>query len=198
MGTGRIENKDLKEFANKRSNALVNFFKNRIKRNSSVTPVQEADEVTHEFDTLVFGNDEQKLDFSFAKCCNPIPGDRVFGFTTVSDGIKVHKKDCPNAISMQSNYAYRIIKATWIDSSEKEFRVSLHIQGIDNVGLVNELTKIISSNMNVNIHNINFKGGKGLFDGDVTISIKNTKQRSRLIKQIEKIDGVKSVKRLSK
>ena len=198
VGTGRIENKDLKEFANKRSNALVNFFKNRIKRNSSVTPVQEADEVTHEFDTLVFGNDEQKLDFSFAKCCNPIPGDRVFGFTTVSDGIKVHKKDCPNAISMQSNYAYRIIKATWIDSSEKEFRVSLHIQGIDNVGLVNELTRIISSNMNVNIHNINFKGGKGLFDGDVTISVKNTKQLSRLIKQIEKIDGVKSVKRLSK
>lgn len=198
VGTGRIENKDLKEFANKRSNALVNFFKNRIKRTTTVTPVQEADEVTHEFDTLVFGNDEQKLDFSFAKCCNPIPGDRVFGFTTVSDGIKVHKKDCPNAISMQSNYAYRIIKATWIDSSEKEFRVSLHIQGIDNVGLVNELTKIISSNMNVNIHNINFKGGKGLFDGDVTISVKNTKQLSRLIKQIEKIDGVKSVKRLSK
>jgi len=198
VGTGRIENKDIKEFANQRSNALVNFFKKTIKRGTSQGALKEADEKTHEYDTLVFGDDEQTLDFSFAKCCNPIPGDQVFGFTTVSDGIKVHRTDCPNAISLQSNYAYRIIKAVWVDSSEKEFKVNLGITGVDNMGLVNELTKIISSNMNVNIHNIKFEGIKGLFQGEVTISIKNTKQLNRLIKQIQKIDGVKSVKRFTK
>ncbi|MGB0776604.1 MAG: RelA/SpoT family protein [Flavobacteriaceae bacterium] len=198
VGTGRIENKDIKEFVNQRSNALVNFFKKTIKRGTSPGALKEADEKTHEYDTLVFGDDEQTLDFSFAKCCNPIPGDQVFGFTTVSDGIKVHRMDCPNAISLQSNYAYRIIKAVWVDSSEKEFKVSLGITGVDNMGLVNELTRIISSNMNVNIHNIKFEGIKGLFQGEVTISIKNTKQLNRLIKQIQKIDGVKSVKRFTK
>ena len=198
VGTGRIENKDIKEFVNQRSNALVNFFKKTIKRGTSPGALKEADEKTHEYDTLVFGDDEQTLDFSFAKCCNPIPGDQVFGFTTVSDGIKVHKTDCPNAISLQSNYAYRIIKAVWVDSSEKEFKVSLGITGVDNMGLVNELTRIISSNMNVNIHNIKFEGVKGLFQGEITISIKNTKQLNRLIKQIQKIDGVKSVKRFTK
>jgi GTP pyrophosphokinase len=197
VGAGRIENKELKEFANKRSNAFMNFFKNKIKRSKNTKAV-DSEEVTHSYDTLVFGDDEQTLDFSFAKCCNPIPGDKVFGFTTVSDGIKIHKTDCPNAISLQSNYAYRIIKATWIDSADSEFKVSLKIRGLDNMGMVNNLTQVISSNMNVNIHHINFDGNNGLFNGDLTISIKNTKQLNQLIKQIEKIEGVKSVKRFTK
>lgn len=197
VGAGRIENKELKEFANKRSNAFMNFFKNKIKRSKNTKTV-DSEEVTHSYDTLVFGDDEQTLDFSFAKCCNPIPGDKVFGFTTVSDGIKIHKTDCPNAISLQSNYAYRIIKATWIDSADSEFKVSLKIRGLDNMGMVNNLTQVISSNMNVNIHHINFDGNNGLFNGDLTISIKNTKQLNQLIKQIEKIEGVKSVKRFTK
>ncbi|MGB0837577.1 MAG: RelA/SpoT family protein [Flavobacteriaceae bacterium] len=197
VGTGRIENKNLKDFASQRSNALVKFFKNRIKR-APAENIQEAEEVTYQYDTLVFGNDEQTLDFSFAQCCKPIPGDSVFGFTTVSDGIKVHRNDCPNAISLQSNYAYRIIKATWVDSSQKEFKVGLKITGLDNVGIVNNLTKVISSNMNVNIHNIHFEGVKGLFQGELTVSVKNTQQLNRLIQQIEKIEGVKSVKRFTK
>lgn len=197
VGAGRIENKELKEFANKRSNAFMNFFKNKIKRSTN-TKALDSEEVTHSYDTLVFGDDEQTLDFSFAKCCNPIPGDKVFGFTTVSDGIKIHKTDCPNAISLQSNYAYRIMKATWIDSADSEFKVSLKIRGLDNMGMVNNLTQVISSNMNVNIHHINFDGNNGLFNGDLTISVKNTKQLNQLIKQIEKIEGVKSVKRFTK
>ncbi len=93
---------------------------------------------------LVFGADHDKLDYKLSNCCNPIPGDEVFGFITINEGIKVHKKDCPNAISLQSNYAYRIIMAKWIDSSQQEFKAILHITGMDTMGLTNKLTKEIS------------------------------------------------------
>ena len=103
---------------------------------------------------LVFGADQDKLDYKLSNCCNPIPGDEVFGFVTIGEGIKIHKKDCPNAISMQSNYAYRIMQAKWIDSSEQEFRAILKITGMDTMGITNELTKVISNQMSVNIQSI--------------------------------------------
>ena len=92
---------------------------------------------------LVFGADQDRLDYKLSTCCNPIPGDEVFGFVTINEGIKVHKKDCPNAISLQSNYAYRIILARWIDSTQQEFKAILNITGMDTLGLTNELTKVL-------------------------------------------------------
>ena len=102
------------------------------------------------------GNDEEKLDYKTAPCCNPIAGDKVFGFVTINDGIKIHKKTCPNAVSLQSNYDYRIIKAKWIDSSQEGFTVNIEITGIDTIGLLNEITKVISENMNINMKRLNF------------------------------------------
>ena len=100
----------------------------------------DKDEVIDNYDSLVFGNEEERLDYKMSQCCNPIPGDKVFGFVTINDGIKVHKKDCPNAISLQANYAYRIMKAKWIDSTKQEFKAILKIHGVDHVGMVNEIT----------------------------------------------------------
>ncbi len=118
----------------------------------------EKEEVVDKYDSLVFGNEEERLDFKIYQCCNPIPGDKVFRFVTINEGIKVHKKDCPNAISLQANYAYRIMNAKWIDSTKQEFKAIIKIYGVDHVGLVNEITQIISGNMNVNIHNLNIIG----------------------------------------
>ncbi|EAQ48991.1 MULTISPECIES: RelA/SpoT family protein [Leeuwenhoekiella] len=195
VGIGTIDNKMIKEYAASRSSAIVSFFKNKIRK----TPVAEnvdKDEITDKFDLLVFGKDEQKLDYTLAPCCNPIPGDKVFGFTTVSDGIKVHKQNCPNAIQLQSNYAYRIIPAKWIDSSAQEFRADLELTGIDTLGLVNHVTREISEHMHVNMRGLNFTTNDGVFKGNITVIVQNKKHLHRLIENLKKINGIDKVIRL--
>jgi GTP pyrophosphokinase len=198
MGNGSIDNTQLKEFISKRSNAFVNFFKNRIKRSSTTPDFIEKDEVVDKYDSLVFGKEEEKLDYKMSQCCNPIPGDKVFGFITINDGIKVHKQDCPNAISLQANYAYRIMTAKWIDSSKQEFKAILKIYGEDHVGMVNEITQVISRNMSVNIHSLNIYGNDGIFEGKITVSVKNKTQLEKLSDSIKKIKGIETVERIHK
>lgn len=196
MGNGSIDNIQLKKYASQKSNALVNFFKNKIKRSTAAPIDIQSNEVTPKYDMLVFGKDEEKLKYSFAKCCSPIPGDQVFGFIAINDGIKVHKHNCPNAVSLQSNYAYRIITAKWIDSSQQGYKAKLNITGIDNIGLVNDITRIIYKNLNVNIHELNISGNEGFFQGKITVHINNNKQLNNLIQQIKKIDGIEKVERI--
>ena len=199
VGIGAIENQQLKDYAAQKSNTLINFFKNKIKR----SPNTAADDIhkqvlSSNYDMLVFGKEQDKLDYKLSSCCNPIPGDDVFGFVTINEGIKVHKKDCPNAIALQSNYAYRIMQAKWIDSTQQEFKAILNITGMDTLGLTNELTKVISNNMQVNIQSISLNGDAGIFNGQVTVIVKNNSILKKLIDNIKKIDGVEKVTRLNK
>jgi GTP pyrophosphokinase len=196
VGVGAIENQKLKDYAAQKSNTFINFFKNKIKRSASTPSLEIHKQVLNSnYDMLVFGNDQDKLDYKLSTCCNPIPGDEVFGFITINEGIKVHKKDCPNAISLQSNYAYRIIQAKWIDSSQQEFKAILHITGMDTIGLTNKLTKVISDNMNVNIQSISLSGDAGIFNGQIAVIVQNNTILKRLIDNIKKIDGVDKVTR---
>ena len=196
-GIGAIENQQLKDFAAQKSNTLVNFFKKTIKRSPSTQPDQiYKNEISKKFDMLVFGAEQDKLDYKLSTCCNPIPGDDVFGFVSINDGIKVHRKDCPNAISMQSNYAYRIIQAKWIDSSQEEFKAVLKIKGMDILGLTNNLTKVISSQMNVNIQSISLSSEAGIFNGQVTVVVQNNTILKKLIDNIKKVDGIDKVTRV--
>ena len=155
MGLGNVDNQKLKDFAAEKSNAFINFFKKKTRKQQSQEDVNK-EEITQQYDLLVFGKEEEKLNYKLTSCCSPIPGDKVFGFVTVSEGIKVHKNNCPNAVSMQANYAYRIIKAKWIDSSQQEYFTDLTISGIDQLGLVNNLTNVISGNMHVNMRKNKF------------------------------------------
>ncbi len=198
-GIGTIENQQLKDYAAKKHNTLVNFFKKTIKRTPTATSDQVLkNEISKKFDMLVFGAEQNKLDYKLSSCCNPIPGDEVFGFVTINEGIKVHKKDCPNAISMQSNYAYRIIQAKWIDSSQEEFKAVLKITGMDTLGLTNELTKVISNQMNVNIQSISLSSEAGIFNGQVTVVVQNNIILKKLIDNIKKVDGVDKITRVYK
>ena len=194
VGIGTIDNKDIKDFATSRSNVLVSFIKNKIRRSPQQNATQ-GDDVTDNYDQLVFGDDEQKMDYKLSACCNPIPGDEVFGFTTIKDGIKVHKKNCPNAIQLQSNFAYRILKAKWIDSSQEEFSATIKLTGIDDIGLVSVITGEISKNLNVNILNIAFSSNDGVFEGKLVIKVKNNSILTTLIERLKKIDGIDKVKR---
>lgn len=195
VGIGVIDNEKLKEFASSYHNAFINFFKNRIRK----TPVPkdiDKDEITVKYDMLVFGKEEERLNYKLSQCCNPIPGDEVFGFVSVNDGIKVHKKNCPNSISMQSNYAYRIMTAKWIDSSQEEFSVDIQLTGIDNLGLVKDITKIISGNMHVNMRNLNFSADGGTFKGKITLVVKNNNILKRLMDNLKRVEGIDKVTRI--
>ena len=199
VGIGSIENQQLKDYAAQKSNTLMNFFKNKIKRSPSTADKDiHKPVINNNYDMLVFGSEQDKLDYKLSTCCNPIPGDDVFGFVTINEGIKVHKKDCPNAISLQSNYAYRILQTKWIDSSQQEFRAVLDITGMDSLGLTNELTKVISNNMNVNIQSISLSGQAGIFNGQVTVIVQNNTILKKLIENIRKIDGIEKVTRVNK
>ena len=196
-GIGAIENQQLKEYAAKKSNSLVNFFKKTIKRSPGTSSEQiQKNEIRKKYDLLVFGTEQDKLDYKLSSCCNPIPGDDVFGFVTINEGIKVHRKDCPNAISMRSNYAYRVIPAKWIDSSQEEFKAVLKITGMDVLGLTNELTKVISNQMNVNIQSISLSSEAGIFNGQVAVVVQNNTILKKLIENIKKVDGIDKVTRV--
>lgn len=194
VGIGTIDNIALKQYNASRSNALVSFFKNKI-RKPSISENLNKEEITTNFDLLVFGKEEDKLEYKLANCCNPIPGDPVFGFVTVNEGIKVHKKDCPNAIQLQSNYAYRIISAKWIDSSQEEFRAVINLNGLDNLGLVSEITKEISNNLHVNMRNISFDSHDSVFQGKITVIVKNKTILKKLMTRLKKINGIDKVTR---
>lgn len=197
VGIGAINNQQLRDFAALKSNTLVNFFKKTITRKSSTDEDKiQKNEISKKYDLLVFGAEQDKLDYKLSPCCNPIPGDTVFGFVTINEGIKVHKSDCPNAISMQSNFAYRIIPAKWIDSSQEEFKATLKITGMDILGLTNELTKVISNQMHVNIQSISLSSEAGIFYGQVTVVVQNNTILKKLIENIKKVDGIDKVTRV--
>ena len=195
VGNGIIDNQKIKDFASNYNNAFLNFFKNKIRRSPNPEDVQK-EEITTNYDMLVFGSEEEKLSYKLSQCCNPIPGDEVFGFISVNDGIKVHTKNCPNSISLQSNYAYRIISAKWIDSSQEDFTADIQLTGIDNLGLVNEITKIISDNMHVNMRNLNFSTDGGTFTGKITLVVKNNAILKKLIHNLKQIGGIDKVARI--
>ena len=195
VGINTIDNPMIKKYAASRSNILMSFLKNRIRRKTKEIDLNK-DEITLKYDMLVFGNDEEKLEYKLSPCCNPIQGDTVFGFLTINDGIKVHKINCPNSLSLQSNYAYRIINAKWIDSTEQDFTVKINISGIDTFGLANNITKVISDNMNVNMKKLNFETNSGVFSGSITMSVNSNNYAIKVMDKIKKLNGVEKVKRI--
>ncbi len=195
VGIGTIDNPMLKEFVASRSNSFINFFKSKMKKSVNTEDLNK-DEITNKFDMLVFGKEEETLEYTLSVCCNPIPGDEVFGFLTINEGIKVHKKNCPNSISLQSNYAYRIMPAKWIDSSQQDFTAVIKLEGIDDLGLVNNVTKVISSNMHVNMKNLSFDSDGGIFTGKITLEVKSRTILKKLITNLKKINGIDKVSRI--
>ena len=194
VGIGTIDNAKLKKFSSDQNNRFLNLFKRKTPKSTSSSFVDE-DKITNKFDQLVFGKNEEQLEYQLSPCCNPIAGDDVFGFVTVSDGVKVHKNECPNALTLRSNYAYRIVNAKWIDSSQDEFSVKLQLTGLDDLGLVNKVTQVISNTNNVNISRMSFDSNDGTFEGHVLLKVKNNALLKKMIKQLQNINGVHKVVR---
>ena len=193
IGIGSIDNKKIKSFASD-YNSYIGYFKRRIGSNNKADKKLDSTDFI-KFDKLVFGKEKELLEYSIASCCNPIPGDKVFGFISVKDGIKVHRQDCPNSISLRSNYAYRVISANWIDSDNHEFNAQIEINGIDDIGLINSITSLISNSMNVNMNKISFETNDGTFSGFVSVEVKNKVILNKLLKKLKSIEGIEKVSR---
>ena len=201
VGLGVIDNKKLRQYARETS-GLVNYFKSRIVKSPYArTKLDVKNKSKNESNLnveLVFGNDEQQLDYTLSKCCNPLPGERVFGFITTAEGIKIHRHDCPNAVMLQSRFANRVMKATWITTENAKATVNIEITGADRVGLVNDVTKIISGDLNINMKAISFSVDDGLFTGQLTIEVADKVGLTDTIDNIKALEGINSVNRVGK
>lgn len=189
-------------------NTVVERYQEHVQREQAPTnrtPLQSAEAFEHDYlqerhsqvssDVLVIGSDLKGLDFQLAKCCMPVYGDDVFGFVSVSGGIKIHREACPNATSLRQRYGYRIVKARWAGKGESTYGVALRVVGNDDLGIVNNITSIISKDERITIRNLKIDSHDGLFSGLLTLMIKDTSMLERLIKKLRTIRGVKSVER---
>ena len=190
---GTYDTTDLKKYADSKS-ALKNFFQ-RFRKSSNINTAYE-ESPTSDLDLIVFGKDEEKLNYSFAKCCTVIPGDKIFGFITISDGIKVHNDNGPNAINLRANYDYRVMPAKWVNEQRYSSRVRIQIEGIDRKGLVNDITEVISNAMNIDMKSISIESNDGIFLGTITLEVKNKSQLEETLKQLRNVLSVTQVKRL--
>ncbi|AQX07052.1 RelA/SpoT family protein [Elizabethkingia meningoseptica] len=190
--SGVLDTSDLKKYVDGKgmiSNLLQKFRK---------TPKQEfvAQEPASDLDMIVFGKDEQKMDYSFAKCCSVLPGDKIFGFITINDGIKVHNENCPNAINLRANYDYRVLTAKWVNAERFTNRAKIEIEGLDRQGMINDISTVISNNMNLDMKSFSIESNDGIFTGNIVLEVKNKTQLDQTLKQLKDIKNVTKVRRL--
>ncbi len=152
--------------------------------------------VTSNKEELIIGDSNDRLDYKLAPCCNPIPGDDVFGFITINDGIKVHRNNCPNAKQLRANYAYRILKTKWKSKESLAFLTGVKFSGMDNVGLVNQITSFISKERNVNMKSISFESEGGVFEGKIMLYVDDKQHLHHLISHLKKFDGIEKAERI--
>lgn len=194
VATGKIELKDLKEYL--ASEKEVENRGSDYKTNDGQHIEALLNKVKGpESDILLIGEDLQKIDYTLAACCNPIPGDDVFGFVTVNEGIKIHRTNCPNAAQLMANYGYRVVKAKWNRQQELTFLTGLHIVGIDDVGLINNITKVISNDFKVNMRSITVDTNDGIFDGSIKVFVNDKEHLDELILNLLEVKGVTGVTR---
>ncbi len=147
---------------------------------------------------LIIGDKISNVDYSIASCCSPVPGDDIFGFITINSGIKIHRTSCPNAVALMASFGYRIIRARWAHQKDKEYEVSLSIEGTDRVGLVNDITKVISNQLQVNIKSISINANNSIFHGEISLIVKDRDEIKNLIDNLNSIDGILKITRKEK
>ncbi len=200
VGQGYVKSKRLNDFRDWKNRREKQHTFNRNKENALPKPSPSPDldklQQVPKSEALVIG-DESALQYTLASCCKPMPGDDVFGFITIHDGIKIHRTDCPNSVSLMSQYGYRIIKAVWKSQKEQFFQVELKIVGNDRIGLVRDVTQFISGDMKVNISAIDVGiTDEGIFEGKIKLFVRNKQHLQTLLDEIRDIDGVESISRV--
>ncbi len=192
IAKGKIDLNKLREIEN------VNGILQLEKKSTAPKDKHELDvypKINKKEDIIIIGEDFKNIQYKLAKCCNPIPGDAVFGFITINEGIKIHRNNCPNAEHLMSKMAYRCVKAKWKKEDLVSHLASLRLIGIDDVGIVNKITEIISNQHNVNMKSISFEANDGLFEGKIKVLVYDREHLDLLTQKFELIEGVKRVER---
>ena len=192
IAKGVIDISDLKEFVDDKG-VIKAKAPQRIETKSLEQMVQN---IRGSSDMLVIGESLDKIDYKLSPCCSPIPGDDVFGFITINEGIKIHRTNCPNAIQLMSNYAYRIVKAKWTNQHQIAFLAGVRMTGIDEVGVVNKISKVISSELKVNMRSISIESNDGIFEGTIMLFVHDTHHLDKLIQKLKEIHWILTVSRI--
>ena len=188
IGSGKIDHVEIKKFRLVKKDLAKGFFK-RILSPISEKRIQKPRDRSST-DQLLIGEDLNKLDYTLAQCCRPISGDDVFAFITINEGIKIHRSNCTNAPELIANHGYRILKARWSTTREGSFLVGLKIIGTDRIGIISDLSNIISSELKVNMHSMSLNTNNGIFEGLIELYVDHTFHLDRLMDKVEKISGV--------
>lgn len=191
IAKGKIDLSRLREIDN--THGILSIEKNHLPKTKKDTDV--ISKVNKKDDEIIIGEDFKNIQYKLAGCCNPIPGDNVFGFITINEGIKIHRYDCPNAEHLMSKMAYRCIKARWKNTALKENLAAITVTGIDKLGIVNRLTEIISNQHNVNMKSISFETDDGIFEGNLKVMVYDTEHLEQLMRKFEQVEGVQRVVR---
>jgi GTP diphosphokinase / guanosine-3',5'-bis(diphosphate) 3'-diphosphatase len=195
VGNGTISVSDLKRFKDyKPASPLKNRDQAEVRDVRTIEQEINKAKDRHE-DTLLIGEDMDVVEYKLAKCCTPIPGDDVFGFVTVNEGIKIHRTTCPNATELLANHGNRVIKAKWTSQYEVAFLTGLKVVGTDRVGLINDVSKVISEELKVNMSSLSFKTDQGIFSGEIMLYVNDTRHLEMLIEKLQKVEGVVKVSR---
>jgi guanosine-3',5'-bis(diphosphate) 3'-pyrophosphohydrolase len=192
IAKGVLDIQDLKEFVQDKG-TIKPKTPHRIEPQSLETIVKN---VRGSSDMLVIGESLEKIDYKLSPCCSPIPGDDVFGFITINEGIKIHRVNCPNAIQLMSNYAYRIVKAKWTNQQQIAFLAGIKITGIDQVGVVSKISKVISSELKVNMRSISIDSNDGIFEGTIMLFVHDTHHLDKLTQKLKAVQGILTVSRI--
>lgn len=191
---GTYDATDIRRYVESRRN-VINTLLSKFRR----SPAKEktfVEQPETNLDMIVFGKGEEKLNYSYAKCCTVLAGDKIFGFVTINDGIKVHNDNCPNAINLRAQYDYRVIPAKWVNAETFKNSVKILIEGIDRMGMLNDITVVITNAMHISMKHISIDSNDGIFSGSITLDVKNKKQLEETLRQLKAIDGVSKVLRM--
>lgn len=189
IAKGKIDLRKLREVENK--NGVLITEKKVVKKPAKSKDVLS--KVNSKKDNILIGDDFKNIDYTMAPCCSPIPGDNVFGFISINEGIKIHRYSCPNSEHLQSKMAYRCIKATWKNTDLKESLASITVRGIDSKGIVNKITNIVTNEHDVNMKSISFETNDGIFIGVMTVLVFDTEHLDQLMRKFEDVEGVERV-----
>ncbi|MFL1581526.1 bifunctional (p)ppGpp synthetase/guanosine-3',5'-bis(diphosphate) 3'-pyrophosphohydrolase [Riemerella anatipestifer] len=191
---GSLDIGDLKRYSERKS--IFSSLLQKFRKISTKSQNIKEENPYQNLDLIVFSKDEEKLNHTFAKCCTVVPGDKIFGFLTISDGIKVHNDNCPNAVNLRANYDYRVLTAKWVNAESFSNRVKVQVEGLDRMEMINDITKIITNAMSIDMRSFSIESTDGIFTGQISLEVKSKDQLEETIKHLRRIEGVTSVKRI--
>jgi GTP pyrophosphokinase len=195
FGSGTIPTSEIKKFRDYKPTSPIRS-KPNVKVGDAKSFEQEISQIKNRYeDILLIGEDMDVVDYKLAKCCNPIPGDDVFGFVTVNEGIKIHRTNCPNSPELLSHHGNRVVKAKWNSQHEVAFLTGLKVRGMDRVGLINDVSKVISEELKVNMSSMSMQTEAGIFEGEIMLYVNDTRHLEELMAKLKNVEGVVKVSR---